>query len=61
LTHSIGRRGDAFDKTPSPRACSRRWETELCDRRTFKSRDQARPEVFVFIEGFYYPCCAHAS
>ena len=31
------------------------WSCSNLDRRTFKRRDQARLEVFEFIEGFYNP------
>ena len=36
-------------------------ECELIDRRTFKRRDQARLEVFGFIERFYNPRRRHSA
>lgn len=36
-------------------------KTELVKRRTFKTRDQARFEVFRYIEGFYNPHRRHSS
>ena len=60
ILQSIGRRGDAFDNAVAESFFAT-LETELFDRRTFKSRDQARLEVFEFIEGFYNPRRRHSA
>jgi putative transposase len=57
---SIGRRGDAFDNAVAESFFAT-LECELLDRRTFKRRDQARLEVFEFIEGFYNPRRRHSA
>jgi putative transposase len=57
---SMGRRGDAFDNALAESFFAT-LETELIDRRTFKTRDQARLEVFDFIEGFYNPSRRHSA
>jgi putative transposase len=60
ILQSMGRRGDAFDNAVAESFFAT-LETELFDRRTFKSRDQARLEVFDFIEGFYNPRRRHST
>jgi len=60
VLQSIGRRGDAFDNAVAESFFAT-LETELFDRRTLKSRDQARLEVFEFIEGFYNPRRRHSA
>jgi len=60
ILQSIGRRGDAFDNAVAESFFAT-LETELFDRRTFKSRDQARLEIFDFIEGFYNPHRRHSA
>jgi putative transposase len=57
---SIGRRGDAFDNAVAESFFAT-LETELFDRHTFKSRDQARLELFDFVEGFYNPRRRHSA
>jgi putative transposase len=49
---SMGRRGDAFDNALAESFFAT-LETELLDRHSFRSRDEARIEVFTYIEGFY--------
>ena len=56
----MGRRGDAFDNAVAESFFAT-LETELFDRRTFKTRDQARLEVFDFVEGFYNPRRRHSA
>jgi len=51
---SMGRRGDAFDNALMESFFAT-LETELIDRHTFKTRDQARLELFHYLEGFYNP------
>ncbi len=46
---SMGRRGDAFDNAVAESFFAT-LETELLDRHTFRSRDEARLAVFTFIE-----------
>jgi putative transposase len=60
ILQSIGRRGDAFDNAVAESFFAT-LETELFDRRTFKNRDQARLEIFDFIEGFYNPHRRHSA
>ncbi len=60
VVQSIGRRGDAFDNAVAESFFAT-LETELLDRRTFKRRDQARLEVFEFVEGFYNPRRRHSA
>ncbi len=60
VLQSIGRRGDAFDNAVAESFFAT-LETELLDRRSFKRRDQARLEVFEFIEGFYNPRRRHSA
>jgi putative transposase len=56
---SMGRRGDAFDNALAESFFAT-LETELLDRRSFKSRDQARLALFQWIEGFYNPRRRHS-
>lgn len=60
ILQSMGRRGDAFDNAVAESFFAT-LETELFDRRTFKTRDQARLEVFDFVEGFYNPRRRHSA
>ena len=60
VLRSIGRRGDAFDNAVVE-AFFATLECELLDRRTFRRRDQARLDVFEFIEGFYNPRRRHSA
>ncbi len=60
VLQSIGRRGDAFDNAVAESFFAT-LECELLDRRTFKRRDEARLEVFEFIEGFYNPRRRHSA
>ena len=57
---SMGRRGDAFDNAVAESFFAT-LETELLDRHTFRSRDQARLAVFTFIEGFYNTRRRHST
>jgi putative transposase len=49
---SMGRRGDAFDNAVAESFFAT-LETELLDRHSFQTRDQARLALFYWIEGFY--------
>jgi putative transposase len=60
LVASMGSRGDAFDNA----ACESFISTiknELLNRRSWKSRDQARLAVFEYIEIFYNPRRRHSG
>jgi len=57
---SIGRRGDAFDNAVAESFFAT-LETELLDRSTFRSRDQARLALFHWIEGFYNTRRRHST
>jgi putative transposase len=57
---SMGRRGDAFDNAVAESFFAS-LETELLDRRTFKSRDQARLALFQWIESFYNTRRRHSA
>lgn len=39
--------------TPRSRVTTQRWEKDLLRRRSFKTRQEARTEVFDYIEIFY--------
>jgi putative transposase len=56
----MGRRGDAFDNALAESFFAT-LETELIDRHTFRSRDEARLAVFSYIEGFYDPRRRHST
>jgi putative transposase len=60
VLQSMGRRGDAFDNAVAESFFAT-LETELFDRSNFTSRDQARLQVFDFIEGFYNPRRRHSA
>jgi putative transposase len=57
---SMGRRGDAFDNALAESFFAT-LETELLDRHTFRSRDEARLAVFSYIESFYNPRRRHST
>jgi putative transposase len=60
VLQSVGRRGDAFDNAVAESFFAT-LETELFDRTVFETRDQARLQVFDFIEGFYNPKRRHSA
>jgi putative transposase len=57
---SMGRRGDAFDNAVAESFFAT-LETELLDRHSFKTRDQARLALFHWIEGFYNKRRRHST
>ncbi len=57
---SMGRRGDAFDNAVAESFFAT-LETELLDRHTFRTRDQARLALFHWIEGFYNSRRRHST
>jgi len=60
VLQSVGRRGDAFDNAVAESFFAT-LETELFDRTVFETRDQARVQIFDFIEGFYNPKRRHSA
>ena len=57
---SMGRRGDAFDNAVAESFFAT-LETELLDRHTFRSRDEARLTLFSYIESFYNARRRHST
>lgn len=57
---SMGRRGDAYDNAVAESFFAT-LETELLDRTSFHTRNQARAGVFDYIEGFYNPQRRHST
>lgn len=57
---SMGRRGDAFDNAVAESFFAT-LETELLDRSSFRTRDQARLALFHWIEGFYNTRRRHST
>ena len=60
IAMSMGRRGDAYDNAVAESFFAT-LETELLDRTSFATRDQARAGVFDYIEGFYNPHRRHST
>jgi len=60
LKPSMGSVGDAYDNAMAESFFST-LECELLARHDFESRDQARREVFSFIEGWYNPRRRHSA
>ena len=60
VLQSVGRRGDAFDDAVAESFFAT-LETELFARTVFETRDQARLQLFDFIEGFYNPRRRHSA
>lgn len=57
---SMGHRGDAYDNAVAESFFAT-LETELLDRRTFRTRNEARLELFRWIEGFYNARRRHST
>ena len=57
---SMGRRGDAYDNAVAESFFAT-LETELLDRTSSATRNQARSAVFDYIEGFYNPHRRHSA
>jgi putative transposase len=57
---SMGRRGDAFDNAVAESLFAT-LETELLDRHSFLTREQARLALFHWIEGFYNSRRRHST
>ena len=56
----MGRRGNAHDNAVAASFFAT-LETELLDRHTYHTRQDARTAVFDFIEGFYNPTRRHST
>jgi putative transposase len=57
---SMGTVGDAYDNAMAESFFAS-LECELLDRRSFKSKTEARLAVFSWIEGWYNPCRRHSA
>lgn len=57
---SMGSVGDAYDNAMAE-SCFASLECELLDRRTFKTRTEARLAVFTWIEAWYNPRRRHSA
>ena len=57
---SMGTVGDAFDNAMAESFFAS-LECELIDRKTFKTRTEARLAVFTWIEGWYNPRRRHSA
>jgi putative transposase len=57
---SMGSKGDPWDNA-SAESCISTIKNELVKRRTFATRDQARLELFRYIESFYNPLKTSSS
>lgn len=57
---SMGSVGDAYDNAMAE-SCFASLECELLDRRTFKTKIEARLAVFTWIEGWYNPRRRHSA
>jgi putative transposase len=53
-------RGDAYDNAPAESVMST-IKMELVDRHTWKTQDQARPDVFRYIGAFCEPLRRHST
>jgi putative transposase len=60
LAQSMGRRGSALDNAACESVMAT-FKTELVNRRSFHTPDQAREHVFRWIEGWYNPRRRHSS
>jgi putative transposase len=56
----MGRRGDAFDNAVAESFFAT-LETQLLNRTSFATRNQARSAIFDYIEGFYNPTRRHSA
>ena len=57
---SMGSRGDAYDNAAAESFMAT-IKTELINRQSFKSKNEARLVIFHYIEGFYNPVRRHSS
>ena len=60
IHRSMGSKGDCFDNAVAESFFAT-LETELLDRHSFRTRDQARLALFHWIEGFYNTRRGHST
>lgn len=60
ILQSMGSRGDAYDNAQAESFMST-LKTELVDRRSWPTRDDARRAIFDYIEGWYNPRRRHSA
>jgi transposase InsO family protein len=60
ILQSMGSRGDAYDNAQAESFMST-LKTELIDRRSWPTRDDARRAIFDYIEGWYNPRRRHSA
>jgi len=60
ILQSMGSRGDAYDNAQAGSFMST-LKTELIDRRSWPTRDDARRAIFDYIEGWYNPRRRHSA
>jgi putative transposase len=60
ILQSMGSRGDAYDNAQAESFMST-LKTELIDRRSWPTRDDARRAIFDYIEGWYNPHRRHSA
>ena len=60
IAQSMGSRGDAYDNALAESFMST-LKTELIDRRSWPTRQQARTAIYDYIEGWYNPRRRHSA
>jgi transposase InsO family protein len=60
ITPSMSRKGDCWDNAPME-SFFHTLKTERVHHRVYATRDQARRDLFGYIEGFYNPRRLHSS
>ena len=60
LVQSMGSRGDCFDNAMAESFFAT-LECELLDKQTFQTREEARSEIFDFVEGYYNTYRRHSG
>lgn len=60
ILQSMGSRGDAYDNAQAESFMAT-LKTELIDRRSWPTRDDARRAIFDYIEGWYNPRRRHSA
>ena len=59
ISPSMSRKGDCRDNAPMESFFT--LKTERVHHRLYATRDQARRDLFQYIEGFYNPCRLHSA
>ena len=60
ITASMSRKADCFDNAPME-SFFHTLKTELVHHRQYATRDEARRDIFAFIEGFYNRTRLHSA